>query len=56
MEERMLRDRIAADIEKTVREENPQAGEQEIRFLIKDHYDDLYQDQVSQLELVINLK
>ena len=56
MEERMLRDRIAADIKKTVREENPQADEQEIRFLIKDHYDDLYQDQVSQLELVINLK
>lgn len=55
-EERMLRDRVADEINKMVREENPNAIEQEVKFLMNNAYDELYEDHVSQLELVIHLK
>lgn len=56
LEESMLRDRIIGDIEKEVGEKNPDASNQEINFLVKEFYEELYQDHLSQLELHINVK
>ncbi|AOV06270.1 hypothetical protein [Sporosarcina ureilytica] len=56
MEESMMRDRIIDDIEKEVWEKKPDASDQEIKFLAKEYYEELYQDHLSQLELEINVR
>jgi len=56
MRERMLRDRIAADIEKTVLEELPDAEEQELRYEVNTRYDELAMEQISSLDREIYLR
>ena len=56
MRERMLRDRIAADIEKMVLEELPDAGEQELRYEVNTRYDELAMEQISSLDREIYLR
>ena len=56
MRERMLRDRIAADIEKTVLEELPDAKEQELRYEVNTRYDELAMEQISSLDRQIFLR
>lgn len=55
-EESMLRKRIVKDLDAEIREDHPNASEQEIKYLISNAYDDLYEDHVSQLHVEINLK
>ncbi len=55
-EESMLRKRIVKDLDEEIREANPNASEQEIKYLISNAYDDLYEDHVSQLNVEINLQ
>ena len=56
MRERMLRDRVAADIEKTVLEELPDAEEQELRYEVNTRYDELAMEQISSLDRQIFLR
>lgn len=56
MRERMLRDRIAADIEKTVLEELPDAEGQELRYEVNTRYDELAMEQISSLDRQIFLR
>ena len=56
MRESMLRDRVAADIEKTVLDELPDVTEQEIRYEVNTRYDELSMDQISGLEMKIYIQ
>src|SRR5699024_11870096 len=52
----MLRDRVAQELEEELIEENPEAIEEEINYLLEDKYDDLLMDQMSTLEMDIHLQ
>ena len=56
MRERMLRDRVATDIEKTVLEELPDAEEQELRYEVNTRFDELAMEQISSLDREIYLR
>lgn len=51
-----LRDRVAAELEKEIKEENPDLSEHEINYLLSQKYEDLHADQVASLELEIHVQ
>lgn len=51
-----LRDRIAGELKEEIEEENPDASEAEISYLLEDKFESLYSDQLVSLELDIHLK
>ncbi|WP_438316484.1 hypothetical protein [Sporosarcina sp. FA9] len=53
--EKMLSDRVVSELEKTVRSENPDASEQEIKYEVITAYDELVMDHISGLEIGIHL-
>ena len=54
--ETILRDRIAGELEAELQEENPEAMEREINYLLEKKFEDLYMDQLSTLEMEIHLQ
>src|SRR5690625_2137133 len=54
--ETILRDRIAGELEAELQEENPEAEEKEINYLLEKKFEDLYMDQLSTLEMEIHLQ
>lgn len=51
-----LRDRIASDLKEEIVEENEDATEHEINYLLEERFDDLYNGQLGTLELDIHIK
>lgn len=56
MEKYILKQRIIEELKKTIRAENPAVSERELAFETNERYEDLYEDQMSGLELEIYLK
>ena len=51
-----LRDRVVADLEKTIKEDNPDDSKMERRYKLSEQFDDLYADQIASLEVQIHLQ
>lgn len=56
VEKHILKQRIIEELEKTIRAENPAVSERELAFETNERYEDLYEDQMSGLDLEIYLK
>lgn len=52
----MLQNRVVADLEKQVQESLPNASDQEIAYEVTKQYEELYMDQIGDLELKIYMK
>ncbi|MFS0576079.1 hypothetical protein AB1K83_10605 [Sporosarcina sp. 179-K 3D1 HS] len=56
LRKRLLRDRVYRELEKQVREELPDATDQEVNYATNSRYEDLYVEQVASLERKIYVK
>jgi len=52
----LLRDRVVADLEENLKEDNPDAEDREINFYLAKEYDDLIEDQIATLEIEIHIE
>ncbi|SEB21019.1 hypothetical protein SAMN05421743_13020 [Thalassobacillus cyri] len=51
LEASMLRDRVSEDLLKELEQENPDASEQELNYLLAQRFEGLYRDQLESLEI-----
>ncbi|MFG6115882.1 hypothetical protein ACGTN9_11875 [Halobacillus sp. MO56] len=53
LEASMLRDRVSKDLLKELEQENPDASEQELNYLLAQRFEELYRDQLESLEIEV---
>lgn len=56
MRESMLRDRVVDDLEKEIQAEDPDITEAEMNYTLSQKYEELYMDQIGDLEITIHVK
>jgi|SRR5690625_4251183 len=56
IQQTILRDRIAKELEEELLEENPDAGKEEINYLLEDKFEDLLMAQIASLDMDIHLQ